>query len=113
MSTKLEAIKPGDSISLVGTVLLPAGAWTATAWLRDKDRNKKATFAVTLEPLDVPTGTATHAYTLDLQDGVTAAFPAPATYTTDVRFARAAPRYVMRSPSVALNMLPADTGEPA
>lgn len=102
--------KIGDTLSVAGTALLDAGTWTATAWLCNAKNEKVGDFVVTLEPLETPTDTATHAISLEFS-ATTCATLAPGLYTTDIRLADGAGN-VAHSPQFSFDLPKPKTGVP-
>ncbi len=58
--------KQGTTFSHGGTCLLPEGIWDAACEMRDQETNALVqAFDVTLDPLDTPTPTASHAILIE------------------------------------------------
>lgn len=77
--------KQGATFSWGGTVLLPAGAWTATCEARDRDDVVRGTLQVALAPLEEPTEEASHSILITCAPTATALWPV-AKLDCDVRF---------------------------
>lgn len=64
MTTQVLEYKQGGTFSYTGTVLLPAGTWSATCSLIGPD-GRVADLEVDVQPLETPTATATHSIVID------------------------------------------------
>jgi hypothetical protein len=101
----------GDTLSLAGTVLLPAGVWTASAALNKANGTLAYALAVDLQPLAEPTAAATHSIVIELSPANSANLAAER-HKTDVRFADA-DGVVLHSPVYIINVTASQTAAPA
>lgn len=93
--------KRGDTLSLAGTVSLPAGTWTATCKVKRPSGSALETLAVTLDP-----GSPVHAILIEASSAQTADWVSGETALCDVRFSdgSVSPPVVIHSPTFGIRV---------